>query len=198
MNTKNIAVLSIFSSLALVASVNILPSEAQTRNIYNCLQYRNQPTTVVDTTRGRIQLIVWKSGFFSSAGWTPEKRCQVVTQRFQKFSDNGTLRYIATGRMNNAPVICVAEKKPSGFKCLPNGLLITLQPNDNPSTVLKDMFDISSRISSGGLTRGGDILDLEEFLQNVPTTNEIIDPEKPNNPDNNTSCPTILCPSNQE
>ena len=202
MNPINIIVLSIFSSLALVSSFNILPSEAKPRNIYNCLQYRNQPTTVVDTTRGRIQLIIWKSNFFASSGWTPQKRCQAVTQRFQKFSDNGTLRYIATGTMNRQPVICVAEKKPSGFKCRTDGLLITLQTNDNPNQVLRDLFDISSRISSGGLSRGG-ILDLEEFLENVPTTTEVTDkqnntpPNDSNDPNDPSSCPPLLCPEDE-
>lgn len=199
MNISNFTSVLISLSVAIANGVFSLPSNAQTRNIYNCLQYRNQPTTVVDTSRGRIQLIVWKSNFFTSAGWTPQRRCEAVTQRFQKFSDNGTLRYIATGTMNRQPVICVAEKKPSGFKCRPDGLLITLQTNDNPNQVLRDLFDISSRISSGGLTRGG-ILDLEEFLQNAPTTTEQTEPQTdviPGDSNEQSPCPPLLCPENE-
>ena len=194
MNIKSIACVSI----VLINQIFLLPSQAQTRNIYNCLKFRNEPITVVDTTRGRIQLIVWKSNFFASSGWPPNKRCQAVTQRFQKFSDNGTLRYIATGTMNRQPVICVAQKKPSGFKCRPDGLLITLQRNDNPNQVLRDLFDISSRISSGGLTRGG-ILDLEEFLENAPTTQVIDKPTQTNfdEPQDQSPCPPVLCPDNE-
>ena len=194
MNIKSIACVSI----VLINQIFLLPSQAQTRNIYNCLKFRNEPITVVDTARGRIQLIVWKSNFFASSGWPPNKRCQAVTQRFQKFSDNGTLRYIATGTMNRQPVICVAQKKPSGFKCRPDGLLITLQRNDNPNQVLRDLFDISSRISSGGLTRGG-ILDLEEFLENAPTTEVIDKPAQTNfdEPQDQSPCPPVLCPDNE-
>lgn len=201
MNTSNLTNLLTIFCLAIVNSIFVEPTNAQNRNIYNCLQYKNQPTTVVDTNRGRIQLIVWNSNFFASSGWTPEKRCQAVTQRFQTFSDNGTLRYIATGTMNRQPVICVAEKKSSGFKCRTDGLLITLQSNDNPNQVLRDLFDISSRISSGGLSRGG-ILDLEEFLENVPTTTEVTEAENNSTGNDNDSedesvCPAILCPEEQ-
>ncbi len=198
MNIKTIIPISI---LAIINSILPLPSHAQSQNIYNCLEFKNNPTTVVDTQRGRIQLIIWNSNFFRASGWTPQRRCEAVTQRFQKFSDSGSLRYIATGRMNRLPVICVAEKKPSGFKCKSDGLLITLQPSDNPNNVLIDLFDISSRISSGGLSRGG-ILDLEEFLENVPTIPDETQPSSTTDMSNDTTsippekspCPPLLCP----
>ena len=165
----NIKIISIFTFSVLAVIGFSFPSQSQHKsgNIYRCIKTNTYPVTVVDTTRGTIELIVWKSDHFRQSGWSPQKRCEEVTRRFQKFSDNKTLRYITTGRMNRQKVICVAQKKSTGIRCREDGLLITLEPNDNPSMVLDELFDISSRISLGGLSRGA-ILDLEEFLQTVP------------------------------
>lgn len=100
----------IFGLLTIANGFFSQDSLAQTKNSYKCIQLNGKPTTIVDTARGRIQLIVWQSDFFRDSGWTPQKRCNEVTKRFQQFSDSGSLRYIATGTMNQQPVICVAEK----------------------------------------------------------------------------------------
>jgi len=211
----NLILILIIGQILSLFLVNPLKADSK-KNVYSCINYQGKPMTVVDTTRGRIQLIVWQSDYFRASGWTPEKRCQEVTKRFQIFSDNGSLRYIATGTMNNQPVICVAEKKGSAFKCRGDGLLLTLQSNDNPSKVLTELFNMSARTSAGGLSRGG-ILDLDNFLataetipneDNLPSSNTnnnppptiITNPSTPKptieNPQDNdsSSCPAILCP----
>ncbi len=192
--------------LVLINSVLAMPSVAQSKNTYKCLIFKNNPTTVVDTKRGKIQLISWKSNFFSNSTWTPQKRCDEVSKRFQKFSDNGTLRYVATGTMNRQSVICVAQKKSSGFGCQTDGLLLTLEPKDNPNTVLQELFDISARVSSGGLSRGG-ILDLEAFLNTAPVISTTTESTPTNNitpkdqqivsPPSQSPCPPLLCPDNE-
>lgn len=175
MNTKTISVV-VCSLLAVIGFSFPSRSQARPKNIYTCLQNNSSPATVVDTPRGRIELIVWKSDHFRNSGWTPQKRCVEVTKRFQEFSDNNTLRYVATGRMNKQKVICVAQKKPTGVQCRKDGLLITLQTNDNPLRVLDELFDISSRVSMGGLTRSGGVLDLEDFLQKAPVMSSNVPP----------------------
>ena len=209
-NTKIVGIFT-FSILTIIGFS--LPSQSQhkSKNIYTCLRTTGYPSTVVDTSRGRIELIVWKSDRFRQSGWSPQKRCEEVTRRFQKFSDNKVLRYVATGTINRQKVICVAQKKPTGIRCRKDGLLITLEPNDNPSKVLDELFDISSRVSLGGLSRGT-ILDLDEFLQAVPLMPpSISDANTPNStpvsrpaiiptnpsptlPSENLVCPETLCP----
>ena len=129
------------------------------------------PTTVAHTPRGPIELIVWRSTFWSNSGFTPQLRCQEVTTRFQQQSDAKRLRYISTGTLNSYNVICVSEQ--SG-RCQGGGLLITLEPRDNPNQVLKDLFDLSARARSGGITRSFGatkvVIDLEEFLNESPVT----------------------------
>ena len=137
------------------------------QNQYRC--ENNQ--TIAHTRRGKIALIVWKSEFFANSGYTTEKRCQMVSNRFQSFSDAKKLRFLSTGIMNNQPVICISNR--SG-NCIRNGLLLTLEPNDNPEQVLKDLFDISARTSGGGITRADRdkiVLDFTRLLYTLEATN---------------------------
>jgi hypothetical protein len=167
MKTNSIAIFA-FSLLTMIGFA--LPNQSQTkpRNVYTCAQINGYPTTIVDTARGRIELIVWKNNYFSQSGWTPQRRCNHISQRFQKFSDNGTLRYVAVGTMNEQKIICVAIKKKSGIRCRDDGLLLTLEPKDDPNTVLDLLFNYASRVSTGGLYRDPRLMNLDQFLQDVP------------------------------
>jgi hypothetical protein len=136
------------------------------KNKYSCVKQQGISRTVVDTKRGKIELIIWKSNYFGSE-WPVERRCQEVTERFQKFSDTGNLRYVTTGKMNGSNVICVGDKRVSGYECRKDGLLITLQPQDSPTAVMNELFDINNRIRGGGIQRGGAI-DLTSFLNKAP------------------------------
>lgn len=164
---KNIVFMTLLSTLSL--SSMILPSTAQgeAKNNYRCIMKQGSPTTVVDTRRGRIDLIIWKSGLFQ--GWTPLKRCQTISSRFQNFSDQGKLRYVINGTLDKQPVICVAENIPGkGLICDKNGLLLTLQPNDNPQKVMEELFDLSARVRGGSpLVRTGanqTVLNINDLL----------------------------------
>lgn len=165
----------LISTVSTMLMVNSTQAETKFRNIYRCINNQGKPTTVVDTQRGRIQLIVWQSDFFASSNWTPQNRCQVVTQRFQRFSDYGTLRFISYGVLNNYPIICIAENRPGqGLACKKDGLLITLQPNDNPKKVMQDLFD-KNRLSDGKspITRGKVFfINFDNFLEKATITND--------------------------
>lgn len=125
---------------------NSASSNKPKTNQYRCEDNR----TVVHTRRGTIEMIVWKSDYFLDGGYSAARRCNMVAQRFQSFSDAKKLKYLATGKMNYQPVICVSDR--SG-NCMNNGLLLTLESQDDPDQVLKDLFDISARTSGGGIAR---------------------------------------------
>ena len=141
-------------------------TEDLTRNIYQCVNYENKPTTIVDTARGRIKLIVWESQYFANSGWSPQKRCEAVSARFQKFSDDRSLKYVSTGIMNRKyKVICVSRPRPGrGYACNDDGLLITLQPNDNPSAVLKNLFVNASKLGGTAVVRGETAVSIDTIL----------------------------------
>lgn len=177
---KQLVTLAILSGFGLGTMAHTTPADAQQRNLYRCVMKNDAPTTVVDTPRGRIDLIVWKTEI--PRGWSPTRRCQEITKRFQTFSDRGALRYVTSGRLNNQPVICVAENRPGvGISCRNDGLLLTLEHNENPQRVMEQLFDISARVRGGSpITRsiqGGTILAVDRFLEQVEVTEDDEDTE---------------------
>lgn len=97
-----------------------------------------QLSTVVQSHWGELPMIRWSDDSFPPP-YTPLERCREVTTRFNTFHNNGTLKYMSVGTMNDTPVICVAGYK--GGDCLPNGLLVTIKYGSDPNIALKRMLD---------------------------------------------------------
>ena len=95
-------------------------------------------STIVETERGAVPLIRWVDRSFPPP-FTPEQRCQIVSERFRKFDNNGTLKYIKADEMNNQTVLCVASYK--GGSCLPDGLLVTFTPGTDANDTLLQILD---------------------------------------------------------
>ncbi|MEM8830451.1 MAG: COP23 domain-containing protein [Cyanobacteria bacterium P01_G01_bin.19] len=106
----------------------------------------NQMSTTVQTERGSIPLIRWTDRSFPPP-FTPEQRCQIVSNRFKTFHNNGTLKYIKADKVNNLPALCVAAYK--GGPCLPNGLLVTLKPGTDANQTLVKILDRRVWATSG-------------------------------------------------
>jgi Circadian oscillating protein COP23 len=106
---------------------------------------RGIPATFVRTRGGTsLPLIRWVDTAFP-APWTPEKRCEEISARFQQFYDNGTLNFLRAGRSGSQPVLCVASYK--GGDCLPKGVLVTLKPGTNPHRTLERLMDYQGKSS---------------------------------------------------
>ena len=128
---KRLLLLGLLSCTLHSSKVSASSSLAST---ISCMNANGVPATVVQTKSGKqVPIIYWKSQTFSGSGWTPERRCQEVSARFQSYHSSGTLEYITTGRMNGLPVICVA--KTDGGGCA--GLLYTLKLVRTPATLKK-------------------------------------------------------------
>ena len=106
----------------------------------------NQMSTTVMTERGSIPLIRWTDRSFPPP-FTPEQRCQIVSNRFKQFHNNGTLKYIKAETINNLPALCVAAYK--GGSCLPDGLLVTFKPGTNANRALVQILDRRVWAASG-------------------------------------------------
>lgn len=169
-----------FSSLVLASltglTVFISSESSQAGSVeYKCDLESGSPVTLAVTPKGKIDLIVWKRQFFSNSGYTPEKRCQEVSARFQRFSDNGSLRFVTTGRLKNQNVMCVTRSK-ARPSCDSKGLLLTFEPTDKPEEVLKQLFDLSNRASGDGrgiVRAAGEqvVIDMQQFLEAAPARN---------------------------
>ena len=103
------------------------------------------PATVVWVPKRKthVLFIAWKSQYFSN--WSPKKRCESVTQKFQKSYNEGRLSYLSTGKYNGYPVICAAKP---GETCNKDNQLFTIKQGNNPQLVLQKLIDISEGKSS--------------------------------------------------
>lgn len=175
MKIKTLA--AMFAGLGvMVGSAIASPASAESKNIntYYCAQLNGSWNTFVNTPRGRVKLINWANQF--SPDWTPEKRCSVVSSRFQKFLDQGNLKFIRTGNVNNLPVLCVANAR--GGSCPDSNVLITLKPETDPEGVLIKLVDFRRSVSGETLTLSADdpgfysdgefYVDMGKFLETVP------------------------------
>jgi hypothetical protein len=170
LRTFVIAALGLGTTLPLITSVN---AETPASDRFFCGTSRNSstgesvPATIARTKRGNVPMIIWKSTFFATGrkSFTPQARCQEVSRRFQSFYREGSLAYLTTGTLNAQNVICVAED--FGGPC--KGLLLTLEPKDNPKQFLQDLLSVRTR-ATGPVVRGSgnDYIDVEEFLNTAP------------------------------
>lgn len=184
MKLQSLKTLITASAIALVTTiVASSPTSAQTTNSFFCGKNAGQPATIVQTPKGNFTLIKWVSNNFSESGFDAERRCELVSGRFQQYHKAGTLKFLTTGIINRQPVVCVAHKK--GGDCardLPNnGLLFTIKPGSDARDTLKRLVNLRERASANSLNESapsnrGDVemndrlyIDMSEYLQTQPT-----------------------------
>jgi hypothetical protein len=126
------------------------PAQAQVSG-YSCGTSNGNPATMARTSKGNeVAMIQFKSQHFSGSGWTPERRCQEVSQRFDNLHRQGLLRqaFLTTGRQKGEDIICVASQK--GGSCMKNGILFTISDGKNPNETLRSLVNVA-RNQSGPL-----------------------------------------------
>lgn len=167
-----------------VATTVNLPTVAQQSRRFFCGTDLNPthgtvPATIVRTERGPIPMIHWVSDWIKDPKWTPQARCEAVADRFQRYHDNGTLRYMRTDKNGDYPVICIASDK--GGNCRQQNVLVTLEPGTDADAVLQQMTDLRRRVS-GPIELNDDLffyvdgeayVDMEVFLEQGRTNEEL-------------------------
>lgn len=153
------------------------PSRAQnnTGSVFYCGTSNGEPATIAKTASiGDVPMIVWAYSGFGSE-FTPEKRCQIVTQRFQQYYEEGTLDYVTTERIRGYNTVCVARTQ--GGSC-EGRVLFTLPPDDqNPNKAIETVFGgfgpyrnncgVSSPFGDGGKV----YVNVRSFIQNRSNPN---------------------------
>ena len=108
---------------------------------FSCKMVEGAWTTVVNESgKPENQLIRWTSDLGARVGYTPERRCNEVTNRMNSYFSNSG-QYITHGMLNGQKVICATDRL--GKHCL--NLLYTVQPKDDSKAVLKDLFRVNNR-----------------------------------------------------
>ena len=135
-------------------TISSQPGSAQTQKFFCGMSREGGPATFVSTTRwGNFPLIRWVDSSFPPP-WTPERRCEEISRRFQKFYEQGTLDYLKADRSGGQPVLCVAAFK--GGDCLRDGVLVTLKPGTDPRTILRQLIDSQALATRGPVYLSGD------------------------------------------
>jgi hypothetical protein len=105
------------------------------------------PATMASTSRGPVPVIRWVSSL-AEGEYSPQTRCQSVSERFQRYYEAGQLNYLTTGTENGSDIICVTVDR--GGDCA--GTLFTLKPGSSPEQTLKQLFGAQNSI--GPLNEG--------------------------------------------
>jgi Circadian oscillating protein COP23 len=143
MNTQMLKSLSLLPVLAgttlvgVTGLLNPLPGIAQTAK-YFCDTSGQNPRTMARTPRGLVTILRWTR---TAGEYDPQERCKIVSERFQALHQEGTLRFITSGRKNRENIICVAAKRDG--ECLEKGILFTLKPGVSPAATIRQMVRIS-------------------------------------------------------
>jgi hypothetical protein len=151
----------------------VAQDSAQATSFY-CGRVDNQPATIAKTPRGEVVMIRWTKDM---GNYSPQTRCQTVSQRFQTAYTNKTLRFLTSGIMNGQRVICVAQSRSGG--CASDGLLFTTRPGDNARAFLVNLMNqskyatapaiIQNCIPKANYDASKDVtMDINEFLYQCP------------------------------
>ena len=139
MGGKFLVVASVLAVAAASSAVQTAAQAGPSARGFVCGTAQGVPSTnAVKADGGQVPVIRWTSKTFEAAGWSQERRCREVSQRFNTYLKQGRLAYITTGRINRLPVICTARAK--GSAC--DGLLYTLKPGQNATATLQNLLDI--------------------------------------------------------
>jgi hypothetical protein len=134
------------TGLALALSITLAsnqPSQAQSRQ-FTCGSSDNYPVTVVrHPIRGSVALIVWTNTSQINDTWTPQKRCQKVSDRFQTLQNQGQLKILKTGTVNGQSVICGLRNDRGA--CNNKNVLLTMTKDSDPNQVLEQL--LNTRVS---------------------------------------------------
>ena len=128
----------IIAPIAFVASVMALPTSASaSSDKFNCRQVNGVYGVYSRVSRGDIELMEFSRDV--NQEWSIVSRCEEVAIRFQRYYDNGILRYIGAGYLNSQPVLCAIAAKDG--VCSDENLLVTLPPNTEPVNSARLLMD---------------------------------------------------------
>lgn len=128
------------------------------------------PTTVayVPQRRANVPIIAWASQHL--AAWNPQRRCEIVSPKFQTFYEDGRLNYLSNGESAGYPIVCALLDKQE--QCSGENQLFQVRPGSKPEDVVLGLKGILVGKSSEPIYQSsGDrvYVSVSEFLKNAPT-----------------------------
>jgi Circadian oscillating protein COP23 len=138
------------------------------------------PTTLVwqPEKEGNVALIRWKSEYF---GKDTQKRCQLVSAKFQKLWNDGKLNFITAGTVKKQPIVCGVANE--GDSCSGQNQLFQLKPFADSSNLiaqLEGVFQgkVSSPVYESGGGSASKYLNMRSLLRNRTVVSRQAPPSK--------------------
>ena len=128
------------------------------------------PTTMayVPQRQANVPIVAWKSQHL--AAWNPQRRCQIVSPKFQAFYEDGRLNYLSQGENAGYPIICALLNQQE--ECSGENQLFQIRPGSNTGNVIAGLNDILEGKSSEPIYQSsGDriYISVSKFLENAPS-----------------------------
>jgi hypothetical protein len=135
---------AVLGALALSSGMAFESNKAQAQGVQFYCDQGDDGGFVTRVTNGSTikSLITWNSQAFSRSGYTPEVRCNAVTNRFNRAFQNQSRLRLSTGTINNLGVICALEGRER--RCNSDNTIITLTPGTNPRAALNDIISAAA------------------------------------------------------
>jgi len=149
--------------IAVGLGLAISPEKAQAGPYYYCEKETTPyPSTMVMHSGVPDVFISWQSNYGMSAGYSPPKRCQIVSNKLQQ--NIATMKYMAPGVAylpgqpgNGLPVICASQTAPGEpIQCPDEKILWTLS-NRNYNDVIRKIANLNTNASEQELIQSSAI-----------------------------------------
>jgi hypothetical protein len=183
-------ILSLLIAMLVGTPTLITPVVAQSEapgGKFFCGQNRGAPATMANSSQGPVPVIRYVSTIGADDEYTPELRCQIISQRFQKFYTEGSLKFLTTGKINQQPVICVTPTNRASCSGSDRDLLITLKPSSDPAQTLRNLMAVRVGSAFGPLEESKNAqiyLNMDVYLNQAPAAANAVSipPETPQPP----------------
>ena len=123
------------------------------------------PVTIYRSESGNKPIIRWVSTNLPN-NLTPQKRCEMVSEKFQAALDHQLL-YFATGSRNGQPVMCASDRVGGG--CL--DVLFTFNPGSDPKKILTQLLDLRGLANGNAIEQGDDkqvYINFMDYVRRIP------------------------------
>jgi hypothetical protein len=125
------------------------------------------PTTFAATsTRTEpLAIIRWKTSF---AGYNPQNRCNIVSQKFQTAWKGGRLKFLSAGTAKKTGQGIICGTASQGNTCDESSMLFTLKNSQAAGDIIDSIYQIQHGTNRDPISQssgGSGSIDLEELLK---------------------------------
>jgi Circadian oscillating protein COP23 len=172
MNAKLAIGIVTFTSLLIPTGFQTAPTLAQTERVaFYCGRTQDgnlYPATMIGVS-GREKepwtIMAWRKKL---GNLPPQKRCEIVSRRFQMAWDRGNFNQLASGidRKSGQGIICAMKDRHS--LCDSNQMLFTLDNHQDAREVVQRLYDSMRKTGNPQYqSSAGDSIDMKELINSI-------------------------------